>query len=302
MGKEQQFTPLDHESASFHDLTGFTTHITPTWCPGCGSFGIWTALRRAFAELKLAPHDIAMTFDIGCSSNGVNWYNAYSFHGLHGRALPVAYAAKLVNHKLTVLAVAGDGGAYGEGLNHFIAACRGNPDVTYVVHNNKLYSLTTGQASPTSDIGMKTRSTPKGLLEKDFNPLQAAISSGATFVSRGFADDITGLAKLLKKAIKHKGFSLVDILQPCPSLNRVNTREWYKGRFYDLAKSSHNPQNKKAALIKAGEWGKKIPLGIFYEEQRLAYEEQLPQLKQKPLVKQQPEKSVDISGLLEKFM
>lgn len=280
----------------------FITHVNPTWCSGCGNFGIWIALRKAFAELGLAPHEIAMIFDIGCSSNGVNWYNVYSFHGLHGRVLPVAYAAKLVNHELTVLAVAGDGGAYGEGLNHFVSACRGNPNITYIVHNNKLYSLTTGQASPTSDIGMKTRSTPGGLLEKDFNPLQTAISSGATFVSRGFADDVTGLTKLLKKAIQHNGFSLIDILQPCPSLNRLNTREWYKGRFYGLAKSGYDPKNKKSAIIKAGEWGRKIPLGIFYEERRQTYEEQLPQLKQKSLVKQQPEKRIDISGLLEEFV
>ena len=143
----------------------FITNVKPTWCPGCGNFGIWTALRQALAELGLEPHQVVMTFDIGCCGNGANWHQVYGFHSLHGRPLPVAYAVKLANHDLKVIAISGDGGGYGEGGNHFLHTCRGNIDITYIIHNNHRYSLTTGQSSPTSEHGAKTKSTPDGLIE-----------------------------------------------------------------------------------------------------------------------------------------
>jgi 2-oxoglutarate ferredoxin oxidoreductase subunit beta len=276
----------------------FVTPVTSTWCKGCGNFGIWTALRTALAELKIPPHMVAAVFDIGCGGNSCNWYNVYCFHSLHGRALPVAFGAKLANHQLTVLAVAGDGGAYGEGGNHFLHSCRGNIDLTFIVSDNQLYSLTTGQACPTTSKGMVTKSTPEGVIEKALSPLQIAISAGATFVARGYADDVKHLTNLIKQAITHRGFALVDVLQPCVTLNKVNTREWFKKRVYKLKR--WNPTNKKKALIKAGEWGKKIPIGLFYQEKRPTYEDQLPQLVKKPLVKQSV-KVRNISQLLKQF-
>lgn len=278
----------------------FMTLIKPTWCVGCGDFGIWTALRQALAELGREPHQVAMVFDIGCCGNGANWHRVYGFHSLHGRVLPVAAAAKLANHELTVIGVSGDGGGYGEGGNHFIHTCRGNHDLTYIIHNNQMYSLTTGQSSPMTDQNTKTKSTPDGQIEVHFSPLQTAIANGATFVARGFADDVPHLKDLIKKAISHKGFSLIDILQPCVTLNKINTREWYRQRIYKLESTGWKADNKDTALVKAGEWGAKIPIGIFYQVQQRAYHEFLPQLKEKPLVKIEVAKK-EIVDLLKEF-
>lgn len=277
----------------------FLTPIKPTWCPGCGNFGIWTALRQALASLGLEPHQVVMTFDIGCCGNGANWHNVYGFHSLHGRPLPVAYAIKLANHDLKVLAVSGDGGGYGEGTNHFIHTCRGNVDVTYIIHNNHRYSLTTGQASPTTKQGVETKSTPEGLIETPFNGLQVAITCGATFVAQGYADEIQHLKELFKKAIEHKGFSLVDILQPCVIFNDKDIRQQYQKKVYQLEKEGYKSNNKLKAYQKAGET-EKLPIGVLYQEQRPTYESQLPQIKQKPLVKQEVKK-VDVSELLKEF-
>lgn len=262
----------------------FLTGINPTWCAGCGNFGIWAGVRKALQKLNQQPHQLALFHDIGCCGNGANWYNTYGFHSLHGRALPAAVGAKLANHKLVVLALLGDGGGYGEGGNHFIHTCRTNINLTMVVHNNKLYSLTTGQVSPTSKKGTKTKSTPSGSLETDFEPLQTAIVNGATFVARSYADDIDHVSKILEQAVLHQGFSLVDILQPCPTFNKDNTRQWYQDKIYKLEAGGWQPNDKNKAIAKAAEWGSKIPIGIFYQEKRLTFESQLPQLKEKTLV------------------
>lgn len=255
-------------------------------------------MRQALAELKIPPHQVAAVFDIGCAGNSCNWYNGYTFHSLHGRTLPVAFGAKLANHDLAVLAIAGDGGAYGEGGNHFIYNCRANNDLTFIVSNNQLYSLTTGQAGPTTEPGTVTKSTPDGVIEKELEPLQVAIVAGATFVARGFADDIKHLTDLLKQAITHRGFALVDVLQPCVTLNKVNTREWYKKRIYKLQNWKTNDKIK--SIQKAGEWDKKIPIGVLYQESRPTYLEQLPALAKTPLVKQAV-KVREVSGLMKEF-
>ncbi|OGY46169.1 MAG: hypothetical protein A2731_01160, partial [Candidatus Buchananbacteria bacterium RIFCSPHIGHO2_01_FULL_39_8] len=277
----------------------FLTPIKPTWCPGCGDFGIWTALRQALAELGLESHQVVMTFDIGCCGNGANWHNVYGFHSLHGRPLPVAYAIKLANHDLKVIVVSGDGGGYSEGTNHFIHTCRGNIDVTYIIHNNHSYSLTSGQASPTTEAGTATKSTPDGLIEHPFNGLQVAITCGATFVSRGYADQIDHLKELIKKAIQHQGFSLVDILQPCVIFNDKDIRQQYQQKVYKLEDQDYQPNDKFKAYQKAGET-EKLPIGIFYQETRPTYESQLPQIKKKSLVAQEVKK-VNISNLLKEF-
>ncbi len=279
--------------------TDFMTNVKPTWCPGCGNFGIWTALRQALAELNLEPHQVVMSFDIGCCGNGANWHKLYGFHSLHGRPLPVAYAVKLANHDLKVIAISGDGGGYGEGGNHFIHTCRGNVDLTYIIHNNHRYSLTTGQASPTTEHGEKTKSTPDGLIEYPFCGLQVAITCGATFVAQGYADEVVHLKELFKKAIAHPGFSLVDVLQPCVIFNDKDIREQYKAKVYKLEDPGYKPNDKLSAYKKAGET-EKLPIGILYQEIRPTYESQLPQLAKMPLVKQEIKKG-EISELLKEF-
>jgi len=243
----------------------FITSNKSNWCPRCSNFSIRAALIKAFSELGLKPYEIAMIFDIGCAGNACNLYNTYGFHGLHGRTVPLAVGAKLANDKLTVIGIAGDGGAYGEGLNHFIEAARSNYNITLIVSNNRLYSLTTGQASPTSERGTKTKSTPDGVNKTGLNPLLIALSAGASFVARGYADEVEHLSEIFKKAINHKGFSLIDILQPCITLDKKNTREWYKERIYQLD-NNWPVKDKNKAIIKVQEWRDKIPIGIFFEE------------------------------------
>jgi len=278
----------------------FNTKVTPTWCPGCGNFGLWQAFKEALSEQGLEPHQVAMTFDIGCCGNAANWHNLYGFHSLHGRTVPVALGIKLTNSKLTVIADSGDGGGYGEGGNHFLHTCRTNVDITFVVHNNQIYGLTTGQASPTTDTGMETKTTPAGQIEQPFHPLQVAIAQGATFVARGFTGDTKHLKEIFKKAIQHKGFSLVDVLQPCITWNKENTFDWYRKRVYKLEDQNWDIKNKDQALLKAGEWGQKIPIGVFYQESRPTYGDKLPQIKDKTLI-EQGVKVGDITEFLEEF-
>jgi len=277
----------------------FITPVKPTWCPGCGNFGIWLALRKALAELGREPHQVLFSFDIGCCGNGANWHRLYGFHSLHGRPLPVAYAAKLANHELTVLALSGDGGGYGEGGNHFIHTCRGNIDITYIIHNNHRYSLTTGQASPTTDHGEKTKSTPDGLIETPFNGLQVALTLGATFVAQGYADEVEHLKEIFKKAITHKGFSLVDVLQPCVIFNEKNIRDIYRQKVYKLEETGYKPTDKLEAYKKAGET-ERLPIGVLYQKEQATYESQLPQIAKTPLTKQEVKK-VEIKDLLQEF-
>lgn len=282
-----------------YTLADYTTPYIPTWCPGCGDFGIWAALKKAYIEMQLPPHKVLHVYDIGCSGNGSNWFRSYAFHSLHGRSLPAAVGAKLANHELTVLAFAGDGGAYGEGGNHFIHTCRTNIDLVYVIHDNQLYSLTTGQASPTSDEGMKTKSTPEGDVQQSLRPLQLAISCGATFVARGYSDDMAGLSKIFIEAIKHRGFAVVDVLQPCVTFNLINTREWYVKHTKKLDDTGWDPSNKDKAFLEAGNWNDKIPIGVLYKEEKLTFEDHQNALKQGALITQV--KKYDVSELVEEF-
>jgi 2-oxoglutarate ferredoxin oxidoreductase subunit beta len=214
----------------------------------------------------------------------------------------VATAAKIANHNLTVIAVGGDGDGYGEGGNHFINTARRNVDLTYLVHNNQIYGLTKGQASPTSDMGMVTKITPHGVIVPAFNPIAIAISAGASFVSRSFAGDVAHLTKIIKMAIQHRGFALVDILQPCVTFNHVNTYEWYKKRVYKLdEENGYDPTDKFVAFKKSLEWGDRIPIGVIYREERPTFEEQLPALKKGPLFEQKLD-PLRFNTLLEEFM
>jgi len=277
------------------------TSYKPTWCPGCGNYAIWLALRQALAELNLKSENVLIVYGIGCSGNGANFIKTYSWHSLHGRSVPTAVGAKLANKDLTVIVMAGDGDAYGEGMGHFIHSIRGNADITYITHDNKVYGLTTGQAAPTSSRGYKSKSTPEGIIEEAANPVSLAISAGGTFVSKGFSGDAEHLKQLLKKAIKHKGFSLVDVFQPCVTFNKVNTFKWYFDRLYNLDKNKkYNNKDKEKALRESLVWGDKIPYGIFYKSSRTTYGSNLPQLKNKALAKRII-KTRNLNKLLKEF-
>lgn len=274
------------------------------WCPGCGNFGVLTALKAALAELGKQPHEVVISSGVGCCSKIPHYLMTYGFEGLHGRPVPVAEGIKLANHKLTVIAEGGDGDGYQEGIQHFIHAMRRNHDITYIVHDNQLYGLTTGQASATTLLGTKTKTTLHGVIETPFNPILAAIDNGATYVARGFAGDAPHLKELIKGAIAHKGFSLVEVFQPCVTFNKLNTYEWFRERVYKLEEAGHNPADKKAAREKAEEevatQYKRIPIGLFYKENRPTYEAQLPQLAEKALVEKELE--TDIKPLLDRFL
>lgn len=258
----------------------YNTPVKPTWCPGCGNFGLWGALKNALAGLQLDATNSAVVWGIGCHGNGADFLNVAGFHGLHGRALPVATGLKLANHRLRVIVEMGDGDGYGIGGNHFIHTMRRNIDLTILAHNNQIYGLTTGQTSPTSDKGFMSPSTPRGAIEKPINPLTLALSADATFVARGFAGDIAHLTKLITAGIRHKGVALVDIFQPCVTFNKQNTYQWYREHAYKLEDEGHDPADKDAAFKRAMEIEEtgRIPLGIFYVEQRPTYVDELPQL------------------------
>ena len=283
---------------SFEELT---TKERPTWCPGCGNWGILTALKKAIAELNLPKHQVVVVSGIGCSGHLPQWINTFGFHSLHGRALPVAQAIKLANHELTVIAVGGDGDGYGIGMGHFIHAMRRNVDITYIVHNNQIYGLTTGQASPTSEKGFKSKSTPHGVIEIPVNPISLALAADCSFVARGFAGDVPHLTKLIAQAIQHKGFAFIDVLQPCVTFNYLNTFEYFRERVYKLEDDkSFDATNKIEAFKRSLEWGERIPIGLFYKEERKVLEEELPQLSEMPLVKQKID-NIDIDSLLEEM-
>ena len=281
--------------------TDFNTPIFPNWCPGCGDFSIWAGLKQACAELGWEPHQFAVVYGIGCSGNMCSFVNAYGFEGLHGRGIPVAAGIKIANHELPVIMVGGDGDLLGEGMGHLIHACRANHDLTVIIHNNQVYGLTTGQTAPTSQKGMKTKSTPTGVIEEQTNPVTLAITAGATFVARGFSGDIPSLTQLIKQGINHKGFAVIDVLQPCVTFNKVNTYQWFRERIYKLEDKDYQQTTKPAALERAFEnWNKTIPLGIFWQVDQPTYEDSLPQLQKGTLIKRDITK-VDISKLLEEF-
>jgi 2-oxoglutarate ferredoxin oxidoreductase subunit beta len=275
--------------------------IESAWCPGCGNFGILSAVKNALVELELEPHQVLMVSGIGQSGKLPHYMKCNTFNSLHGRPVPSAVAAKTANPKLTVIAVSGDGDGYGEGGNHFIHAMRRNHDITYLVHNNQVYGLTKGQASPTSDTGFITKTTPHGA-PSPVSPLALAIVTGAAFIARGFAGDVEHLAGLIKEGITHRGFSLIDILQPCVSFNHKNTYEWYRERVYKLEdESGYDPSEKIAALEKAMEWGERIPTGILYRQEHPTFEEQFPVLAGGTLVEQEINPA-SLEKLLDEFL
>jgi 2-oxoglutarate ferredoxin oxidoreductase subunit beta len=271
----------------------------PTWCPGCGNFGIWASIKNAFKNLKLNAEDLAVVFGIGCSGNMNDFIWVNSIHGLHGRAIPNAVGIKIANHNLPVVVIAGDGDCYGEGGNHFIHACRGNHDITVIVHDNRVYGLTTGQVAPTANKGYKSKSTPTGIIEVELNPTALAITQGASYVAQGFSGDISHLTTLIEDAIKHKGFSLVNVFQPCITFNKQTTYPWYRERVYKLD-DKYNNQDKSLAIQKSFEVLDKIPIGVLYKEERPVYTDSISQLKNETLVNKKLD--VDITKFTSDFI
>ena len=246
----------------------FKGPVDPDWCPGCGDFGVLKGLQKACAELGLLPHQIVTVSGIGCSSNLPGYINTYGMHTLHGRPLAVATGVQMANHELTVIATGGDGDGYGIGGNHFVHTARRNVDLTYLVMNNQVYGLTTGQISPTSSKGMKTKSTPFGSVEMPVNPITSAIMNGATFVARGFSGDGKHLVELMKKAIQHKGFSLIDVFSPCVTFNHDNDYKFFKPRIKKLEDEGHDTSDWKSACEKALMWGDTIYTGLFLQKEQ----------------------------------
>ncbi len=258
----------------------------PTWCPGCGDFGVVAAVESALKRLKIAPYNVVIVSGIGCSSNLPHFLSSYGFHGIHGRALPVAEGIRWANHGLTVIGTGGDGDGFGIGAGHFVHAMRRNVDLTYVTMDNQIYGLTTGQASPTSQMGQKTKSTPTGVIENPVDPIALALASGATYIARGFSGDVKQLTDLVAGGIQHKGFAFVDVFSPCVTYNKVNTFDFFRQRVYKLESAGHDPSDIVAAWQRALEWGDKIPIGLFYRTERPSYEDLEEVLHAGPLLKQ----------------
>jgi 2-oxoglutarate ferredoxin oxidoreductase subunit beta len=253
----------------------FKGRADPDWCPGCGDFGVLHALKQDIAELGLYPNEVLTVSGIGCSSNLPGYINTYGMHTLHGRALAVATGAQLANHRLKVIVTGGDGDGYGIGGNHFLHTMRRNVDLTYIVMDNQVYGLTTGQVSPTSIKGMKTKSTPFGSVENQVNPIPLAIAGGATYVARGFTGQIRHLTELIKGGIQHKGFALIDTFSPCVTFNKDNTHEFFKQRTRKLEDQAHDPTDFMHAMERGYEWGEEIPIGLFFKRDDLPSLDQL---------------------------
>src|SRR5438876_11234236 len=246
-------------------IRDFKGRADPDWCPGCGDFGVLHALKQAIAELGLYPNEGLTISGIGCSSNLPGYINTYGMHTLHGRALAVATGAQLANHRLKVIVTVGDGDGYGIGGNHFVHSMRRNVDLTYIVMNNQIYGLTTGQISPTSVKGMKTKSTPHGSVENPINPIPMAIVGGATYVARAFSGKQKHMVDILKGAIQHRGFAFVDVFSPCVTYNKDNTYQWFNPRVKVLEDQGYDPTNFHAALDKGYMWGDEIPIGLLWK-------------------------------------
>lgn len=264
---------------TIQDFTGYT----PTWCPGCGNWSIGRAIAQSLTDQKLEPAKVNVMFDIGCSGNMNDFLNASSMHTLHGRSVANAVGCKIANHHMPVVVVGGDGAIYGEGGNHFLHACRGNHDITIIIHDNGVYGLTKGQVSPAAQQGYKSKTTPDGIIESPVYPLLLAITQGATFIAQAYSANLPQLTQLITAGMQHRGLSVINILQPCVSFNHINTYGYYFQKTYQL--KDHNPGDYLAALAKAQEpMSEKFPLGILYQVQKPTYTDQLAQLTSKALV------------------
>jgi len=256
------------------------TYAENTWCPGCGNFGILTSIKKVLSDLKAEGLDLSKTVlgsGIGCNSKIVDYIDVNSFYSIHGRVLPTITGIKLANPDLTVIGHAGDGDAYGEGIEHLIFSAKRNINLTFIVHNNRVYGLTTGQFTPTSPAGFKGRSTPKGSPEEPMNPIELLLAAGATFVARAYSRNAKHLQGLIKDAVRHEGFAFIDVLQPCFTF--FNTYDYYNENVYEFTEQDHDPTDRESAFARAREWnygaGESIPIGLFYRVEKPTFEEKL---------------------------
>jgi 2-oxoglutarate ferredoxin oxidoreductase subunit beta len=279
-------------------LADYKTDVHNDWCPGCGDFGIVNAIQMALMDMQIPRHKAAIFSGIGCSGKAAHFIHTYGIHTLHGRVLPFAQGAKLCNPDLEVLAVGGDGDGLGIGAGHFVSAGRRNVDMVYIIFNNGVYGLTKGQAAPTLKLGMKTKSLAQPNVNNSVNPIPLALVSGFTFIARGYSYDVRHLKELIRRAIEHKGLAYIDVLQPCPTYNDINTREWYQGldnidaetqrqmpRTYKLEETGYDGTVHKEDQVdikvgqviqKSNEWGNRIPLGVFYQNEHIpTYQERI---------------------------
>jgi 2-oxoglutarate ferredoxin oxidoreductase subunit beta len=279
-------------------LADYKTDVHNDWCPGCGDFGIVNAIQMALMDMQIPRHKAAIFSGIGCSGKAAHFIHTYGIHTLHGRVLPFAQGAKLCNPDLEVLAVGGDGDGLGIGAGHFVSAGRRNVDMVYIIFNNGVYGLTKGQAAPTLKLGMKTKSLAQPNANNSVNPISLALVSGFTFIARGYSYDVRHLKELIRRAIEHKGLAYIDVLQPCPTYNDINTREWYQGldnidaetqrqmpRTYKVEETGYDGTVHKEDQVdikvgqviqKSNEWGNRIPLGVFYQNEHIpTYQERI---------------------------
>lgn len=268
------------------------------WCPGCGNFPLRTALKDALNQLELSRDEVAMFTGIGQAAKMPHYISVNGFNGLHGRSLPPAIGMRVANHKIKTIVESGDGCTYGEGGNHILHNIRRNPDLVHLVHDNQIYGLTKGQASPTTGEEMTTKVQPHGVNAEPFNPVKFSLAMGASFVARGFVGNREHLTELIKKAITHKGYALIDILQPCVSFNKLNTYKWYSKRVYEL--SDNDPGDYGKALELAEEWEEKIPLGVFYKIEKPTFRDRFTQLDDSPLVEKKTDPA-EMKSLLNEF-
>jgi 2-oxoglutarate ferredoxin oxidoreductase subunit beta len=270
--------------ATFKD---FRNNVKPNWCPGCGDFSVQASIQRAAANVGLEPENLAIVSGIGCSGRISGYIHAYGFHGIHGRALPIAQGLKLANRELTVIASGGDGDGFAIGMGHTVHAMRRNIDITYIVMDNQIYGLTKGQTSPRSAVGFKTKSTPEGSIESTLNPIEIALTSGATFVAQSFSSNLKQLTWLIEEAIKHKGFSFINVFSPCVTFNKVNTYDWFKENVIDLEQyPDYDPSDRIAAMTKFAESNGMLTGLIYQDKTKKSYDDLIPGFKEEPLAHQ----------------
>ncbi|MFE5319518.1 2-oxoacid:ferredoxin oxidoreductase subunit beta [Paenibacillus sp. NPDC056579] len=268
-------------------LKDFRNNIKPNWCPGCGDFSIQAAIQRAAANVGLEPEQLGVVSGIGCSGRISGYINAYGFHGVHGRSLPIAQGLKMANRELTVLAAGGDGDGFAIGMGHTVHAIRRNIDITYIVMDNQIYGLTKGQTSPRSAEGFKTKSTPSGSIESALSPLEVALAAGATFVAQSFSSNLKQLTSLIEAGMKHKGFSFINVFSPCVTFNKVNTYDWFKENIVDLEETpDYDPSNRVMAMTKIMETNGLLTGLIYQDTSKTSYENLVTGFKEEALAKQ----------------
>lgn len=267
-------------------LKDFRNNVKPNWCPGCGDFSVQASIQRAAVSLGLEPEQLAIVSGIGCSGRISGYVNAYGFHGIHGRSLPIAQGLKLANKDLTVIAAGGDGDGFAIGMGHTVHAIRRNIDITYIVMDNQIYGLTKGQTSPRSSVGFKTSSTPQGSIETTLSPLEVAMAAGATFVAQSFSSNVKQLTAILEEAVKHKGFAFVNVFSPCVTFNKINTYDWFKENIVELPEDgSYDPTDRVTAMSKIMETEGMLTGIIYQDKVKKSYAELLPGFNDEALVK-----------------